>query len=203
MKNNYPIILGISAASGFVYGIRVLEFLLKNSYRTELIISSNAYYIAAHELGLELSHCRETIHKNILEFLKIETNNLKVWLDNEMWASPSSGSYKTNGMIIAPASMATISAIAHGHAEKLIARAADVCLKEKRPLTLVPRETPVNSIHLENMLKLSGAGANIVLPIIGHYAKIKTLDEGINFVTGKILDAHKIDNDLYERWHYE
>ena len=203
MKTESPIILAISAASGIVYGIRVLEFLLKNKYKVELIISSKAYYIAKYELNLELSHCRETIHRNILDYLKLKTENLRVWLDDEIWANPSSGSYRTQGMIIAPASMAVISAISHGHAENLLTRAADVCLKEKRPLTIVPRETPLNTIHLENMLKLSSLGVNVVPPIFGHYAKIKTLDEGINFVTGKILDAHKIDNDLYERWHYE
>lgn len=203
MNANTPIIIAISAASGIVYGIKILEFLLKKGYRVELIISQKAYYIAKHELELELCHCKETIYKNILKFLNFETNNLKVWLDDELWANPSSGSYKTQGMIIAPASMSTISAIAHGHAENLITRAADVCLKEKRPLTIVPRETPLNSIHLENMLKLSGLGTNIVLPVLGHYTRMKTLEDGINFVTGKILDAHKIENDLYERWHYE
>ncbi len=203
MKTDLPIIIGISAASGMVYGVRLLEFLLNKRFKTELIMSSKAYYIAKQELGLELSHSAEEIQKNILDFLKIETDLLKVWLDDEMWANPASGSYKTLGMIIAPASMATISAIANGHAENLISRSADVCLKEKRLLTLVPRETPLNSIHLENMLKLSRAGANIVPPVFGHYARIKTLKDGINFVTGKVLDVHKIDNNLYERWHYE
>ncbi len=203
MKADNPLILAITAASGIIYGLRVLEFLLENNNKTELIISPKAYYIAKHELNLELCHSNDSIHKNITDFLKIKTNNLKTWLDDELWANPSSGSYKTRGMIIAPASMAVISAVAHGHAETLITRAADVCLKEKRPLTIVPRETPLNSIHLENMLKLSGLGANIVLPVLGHYTKMKTIDEGIDFITGKILDAHKIDNNLYERWHYE
>jgi len=203
MKTDLPIITGISAASGIVYGVRLVEFLLKKGYKTELIISSKAYYIARQELGIELSHSAEEIKKSIESFLKMKTDLLKVWLDDEIWANPASGSYKTMGMIIAPASMATISAITHGHAENLISRAADVCLKEKRLLTVVPRETPLNSIHLENMLKLSSAGVNIVPPIFGHYSKIKTLTDGINFVTGKVLDAHKIDNNLYERWNYE
>ena len=202
MKKDNPVILGISAASGVIYGVKILGFLLKEGFRVELVISSRAYYVAKQELGLELTHDRDKIQENILNFLKIEKNkeNLQTWLDNELWANPSSGSYKTGGMIVAPASMAVISAIASGHAENLITRAADVCLKEKRPLTLVPRETPLNSIHLENMLKLSKLGVNIVPPIPGFYGKIKTLDDSIDFVVGKILDVSDIENNLYERW---
>lgn len=201
MDRGKPIILAITAASGVIYGIKVLEFLLRNNYKTELIISSKAYGIIKQEVDLELEHNAETIRKNLLEHLDIDGNDhLKVWLDNDMWANPASGSYKTSGMIIAPASMATVAAIATGYAENLITRAADVCLKENRPLTIVPRETPVSPIHLENMLKLSRLGVNIVLPAPGFYHKPKTVDDIINFVTGKILDACKIDNNLYERW---
>lgn len=201
MDREKPIVLAITAASGVIYGVKVLEFLLKNNYKVELIISSKAYGIIKQEIELELEHNAETIRKNLLEYLDIDgKDHLKVWLDNDMWANPASGSYKTSGMIVAPASMATVAAIAAGYAENLITRAADVCLKEKRPLTLVPRETPVSPIHLENMLKLSRLGVNIVLPAPGFYHKPKTVDDIINFVTGKILDACKIDNNLYERW---
>lgn len=201
MDREKPIVLAITAASGVIYGIKVLEFLLKNNYKVELVISSKAYGIIKQEIDLELEHNTKTIRKNLLEYLNIDEHvNLKVWLDNDMWANPASGSYKTNGMIVAPASMATVAAIAAGYAENLITRAADVCLKEKRPLTVVPRETPVSSIHLENMLKLSKLGVNIVLPSPGFYHKPQTVDEIINFVTGKILDTCNIDNNLYERW---
>ncbi len=202
MKKNNPVILAITAASGIIFAIRTLEFLLKNDFQVELIVSSKAYYIAKHEIELDLSHDRKEIRENILKFLKVENKkqNLHVWLDDEIWASPSSGSYKTEGMIIAPASMAVISAISLGNAENLITRAADVCLKQKRPLTVVPRETPLNSIHLENMLKLSKLGVNIVPPITGFYGKIKTIDDSIDFVVGKILDINNIENSLYERW---
>jgi len=203
VKQNNPIILAISAASGVIYGIKLLEFLLEHNFQVELIISSKAYYIIKHELGLEFCHNKEEIYTNIINFLKLEKEqiNLQVWLDDELWANPASGSYKTQGMIIAPASMATIAAISSGLAENLITRTADVCLKEKRMLTVVPRETPLNSIHLENMLKLSKLGVNIVPPISGFYGKMKTLEDSINFITGKILDASNIENDLYERWH--
>lgn len=195
-----PVVLAIAAASGVIYGIKTLEYLLKEGFKVELVVSPRAYYIFKQELGIELENNREQIKQSLLKYLKIDSENLIVWLDDENWANISSGSYRTKGMIIAPASMATVAAISAGFAESLITRAADVCIKEKRPLTIVPRETPLSSIHLENMLKLSKAGVNIVLPTPGFYGKIKTLDDGINFVVGKILDAANIDNDLYERW---
>ncbi|OGH99504.1 MAG: hypothetical protein A2039_02020 [Candidatus Melainabacteria bacterium GWA2_34_9] len=203
MNKNEPIILAIMAASGIIYGIRILEFLLKNQHKVELIISSKAYYIFEQELGIEICHDKAVIRKQILDYLKIdsENRNLKVWLDNEIWASPASGSYKTKGMIIAPASMASIASIANGLSENLAARIADVMIKEENPLIIVPRETPFSAIHLENMLKLSKLRVKIVPPIIGFYGKITTLEDGIDFVVGKILDAAGIQNDLYERWH--
>lgn len=203
MNKNEPVILAITAASGIIYGIRTLEFLLKNNYKVELVISSKAYYIFEQELGIEICHDKTVIMTQILDYLDInnEIKTLKVWLDNEIWASPASGSYKTKGMIIAPASMASIASIASGLSENLVARIADVMIKEENSLIIVPRETPFSVIHLENMLKLSKLRVKIVPPIIGFYGKITTLEDGIDFVVGKILDAASIQNDLYERWH--
>ena len=202
MIKKAPIIFAITAASGIIYGLKTLEFLLKNDYMVELIISSKAYYIFEQELGIEISHDKSIISNKIIDYLDIESNsrNLKVWLDNEMWASPASGSYKTSSMIIAPASMASIACIANGISENLISRVADVFIKESKNLAIVPRETPFSAIHLENMLKLSRLNVKIVPPIIGFYGKIKTLEDGIDFIAGKILDAAGISNDLYERW---
>lgn len=200
MNDKKPIILAITAASGIIFGIRTLEFLLKNDYRVELILSSKAYYIFEQELGIKIRHDKRIIEREIYNYLNIDNNNLKIWLDDEMWAGLASGSYQTMGMIVAPASMATISAIASGYAENLIARAADVSIKEERTLIIVPRESPFSTIHLENMLKLSKMKVKIVPPIIGFYSKIETLEDGIDFVVGKILDACGIPNNLYERW---
>jgi len=202
MNKTEPVILAITAASGIIYGVRTLEFLLKNQYKVELIISSKAYYIFEQELGIEICHDKKIIEKQLLDYLNIDSkkSNLKVWLDNEIWASPASGSYKTKGMIISPASMASIASIAAGLSENLIARIADVMIKEERNLVIVPRETPFSAIHLENMLKLSKLRVKIVPPIIGFYSKIITLEDGIDFIVGKILDAAGIPNDLYERW---
>ncbi|EKE03284.1 MAG: hypothetical protein ACD_20C00225G0028 [uncultured bacterium] len=202
MNKDKPIVLAITAASGIIYGIKILEFLLENEYRVDLIISQNAYYVAKQELDLDLSHNSETIKQNILSFIKLSSkdNFLKVWLNDELWAGPASGSYDISGMIIAPASMATVAAISTGLAENLITRAADVIIKEFKKLIIVPRETPFSSIHLENMLKLSNIGVKIVPPIVGFYADIQTLEDSINFVVGKILDASNVPNSLYRRW---
>ena len=202
MNKDKPIVLAITAASGIIYGIKILEFLLENEYRVDLIISQNAYYVAKQELGLDLSHNSEIIKQNILSFIKLSSKNnlLKVWLNDELWAGPASGSYDVSGMIIAPASMATVAAISTGLAENLITRAADVIIKEFKKLIIVPRETPFSSIHLENMLKLSNIGVKIVPPIVGFYADIQTLEDSINFVVGKILDASNVPNSLYRRW---
>jgi flavin prenyltransferase len=202
MNKKESVILAITAASGIIYGIRTLEFLLKNDYKVELIISSKAYYIFEQELGLEICHDKKIIKKQILDYLDldVEIKTLKVWLDDEIWASPASGSYKTMGMIITPASMASVASISTGLSENLITRIADVMIKEERNLVISPRETPFSVIHLENMLKLSKFRVKIVPPIIGFYGKIKTLEDGIDFVVGKILDATGIPNDLYERW---
>jgi len=202
MKEKQPLILAITAASGVIYGVRTLEFLLRNGYKTELVISSKAYYIFQQELGIELSHDKDIIRSRILRFLNIseDIQNMHVWLDDELWAPIASGSYKTAGMIISPTSMASIAAISTGYAENLITRAADVTMKESRNMVVVPRETPISTLHLENMLKLSKMNVKIVPPVVGFYKNIKTLDDGINFVVGKILDAAGIPNDLYERW---
>jgi len=202
MDNNKPIILAITAASGIIYGVRMLEFLLKNNYAVELIISSKAYYIFAQELDIRLSHNKNQIQRQLLDLIDLseEGVNFKVWLDDEFSAPPASGSYQAESMIVVPASMASVASIANGIAENLITRAADVTLKEGRKLVISPRETPLSSIHLENLLKLSRMGVRVVPPIMGFYGKIQTIEDGIDFVVGKILDSAGISNDLYKRW---
>lgn len=202
MQGKKPIVLAITAASGIIYGMRTLDFLLKNKNNVDLVISQNAYYIAKQEINLELSHDSEIIKQNVLNYLDLPDREkfLKVWLNDELWADIASGSHQTSGMIIAPASMAAVSAIASGYADNLITRAADVTIKENRNLVIMPRETPLSSIHLENMLKLSKLGVKIVPPIIGFYSNIQSVDDYINFAAGKLLDAFNISNELYRRW---
>lgn len=202
MQGCKPIVLAITAASGIQFGLKILEFLLKNDMNVELIFSEKAYYICKHEVNLELEHDKVLIKERVLAFLNLKDkeSKLKIWLNDEFWASCASGSYGVANMIIAPASMSSIALIANGITENLICRAADVILKERKNLVIVPRESPLSSIHLENMLKLSKMGVKIVPPIAGFYSKTETIEDYMNFVAGKVMDACNIDNDLYERW---
>ncbi len=201
MLKDIPIILGISGASGTVYGLRLLDFLLKNYFKVELVFSGSAFKVSQHELDLHFSSNPEILKQQVLSHLHLENSeNLNVWSSDDIAASISSGSYKTNGMIIIPASMGTIGAIASGTSDNLLTRAADVCLKERRKLILVPREMPFSSIHLENLLKLSQNGGIIAPACPGFYNNPKTVEENIDFVVGKVLDLMGIENELFTRW---
>ncbi|MFQ6135937.1 MAG: UbiX family flavin prenyltransferase [Candidatus Hydrothermarchaeales archaeon] len=177
------IIVAVTGASGVVYGVRLIEALEEKKIERHCIVSDAAKRIIRHELGEEyLDRLRDCYGQD------------------EIDAPLASGSFKTDAMVIAPCSMKTLSAIANGFADNLITRSADVMIKEKRRLILVPRETPLSTIHLQNMLKLSELGV-IVLPAMpGFYHKPKDTQEIIDFVVGKVLDSLGIENDLYERW---
>ena len=139
--------------------------------------------------------------ENFEESMKrITENSHKIYKENEIAASIASGSFKVDGMIVAPCSMKTLSAIANGYSENLITRAADVQLKQQRKLVLVPRESPLNAIHLENMLKLSRLGVWIIPPMMCYYIKPKSVNDLTDNAVGRILDAFNIEHDLYKRW---
>ncbi len=180
------IIVAITGASGAIYGIRLLEFLKKLEIETHLVVSQ----WAIETLQLE------TVYT--LEYLKkIST---RIYDNNELGAAISSGSFKTTGMVIAPCSMKTLAAISCGLSSNLIQRAADVTLKEGRRLILVPRETPLSSIHLENMLKLSRLGVVMMPPMPVFYNNPVSIDDIINHHVGRILDRLNIDHDFIRRW---
>ncbi len=180
------IVIGFSGASGIIYGIRLLEILNSINIQTYLIISE----WAKKNIGIETD-------KN-LEYVKslssINYENFK--LD----ASVSSGSFLHDGMVIVPCSMKSLSSIANGYDDTLISRAASVTLKESRKLILVPRETPLSRIHLENMIKLHDAGAIILPAMPGFYHRPSTIDEIVDHLVGKILDQLKIKHDIFTRW---
>ncbi len=198
-NKSLPIVLAITGASGFVYGLTLLKFFVEHEYPVELVISSNAIIVAKQELGLDLQG--KDILLQIKDFLQINHNlRVKIWDQNNIAASISSGSYRTQGMIIAPCSMGTMANIAAGTSNNLISRAADVILKERRRLVLVARETPLSTIHLRNMLTLSEMGAIILPAAPGFYHAPITLIDQINFVVGKTLDVFGIDNESFKRW---
>jgi len=199
-----PIIVAITGASGTVYGIRLLQFLLENNYNVELVISESACKVAKEELNLSLSLDPENLKELLLSYLGLFSSKyLTVWSSDDISASISSGSYKTHGMIIIPASMGTIGRIASGISDNLITRAADVCLKERKKLIIVPREMPYSSIHIENLLKLSNAGAIIAPASPAFYHSPKELIELVDFVVGKVLDLFGFEHNLFKRWKKE
>ena len=191
-------ILAISGASGSIYGIRVLEHLGKKA-EVHLIISSHSFPIIEHETGIDWSGKTDgETERKIRSRLRSKT----VYFHNEqdLAAPPSSGSFITDGMLVVPCSMKTLSGIANGYANNLTERAADVMIKEGRPLLLAPREMPFSAIHLENMLKLARLGVKIAPPVPAFYHKPEKIEEIVDFVVGKILDSLGIEHELFKRW---
>lgn len=193
------VIVGISGASGTIYGVRLIQVLLELNVQVTAVLSRAGEKVLAHEQVYEKK-------KGFAAFLKtmtkdqLATEHLEVFASDQIDASIASGSSRHDGMVVAPCSMKTLSAVSSGFADNLIARACDVCLKEKRPLILVPRETPFNRIHLENMLRAHDAGAVIMPPNPSFYTFPQTIEELVDTVVSRILDHLKIENDLTERW---
>ncbi len=194
-----PYVIALTGASGVVYGIRLVKFLLGSGHSVELIISDSARLVLREEMGLALS---ETVSRESLASLfgDEESSLLRSYDPGDLTAPVGSGSYPTRGMVIVPCSMGTLGAVASGASRNLIHRAADCALKEGRKLVLVPRETPLSAIHLENLLKLSRAGAAIVPAMPAFYAGASQVGDMVDFVAGKILDQLGIPHALYPRW---
>lgn len=180
------IVIGFSGASGIIYGIRLLEILHSINIQTYLIISEWAKKNIEIETDKSLEYVKSLSSVNYDNF--------------KLDASVSSGSFLHDGMVIVPCSMKSLSSIANGYDDTLISRAASVTLKESRKLIIVPRETPLSRIHLENMIKLQEAGAIILPAMPGFYHKPSTIDEIIDHLVGKILDQLKIEHDMFKRW---
>lgn len=180
------LVVGITGSSGILYGVRMLEVLRRYKIETHLIISEWAIKCLKLETDHDLKYVT-TLAKNFSD-------------DSNMAASISSGTHKTDGMIVIPCSMKTLSSIANGYEETLIARAAGVTIKESRKLVVVPRETPLTNIHLENMLKLARTGVVILPAMPGFYNKPKKVDDLVNHVVGKCLDQFGIEHNLFKRW---
>jgi flavin prenyltransferase len=199
--------IAVTGASGSIYGIRLVEFLLANSFQVDLIFSETACKVVQLELGIGLIYDAPKQNKEALslyfknkDLSKNAFDNLQIWSAENLAAGVSSGSYRSAGMIIIPCSMGTIGRIASGTSSDLIARCADVCLKERNKLVLVARETPLSIIHLRNMLTVSEAGAIIVPAMPAFYHNPTTIQELVNFVVGKTLDVFGIDNAMFARW---
>lgn len=188
-------IVGVTGASGMILAWRMIHAFTTLGHHVELVMSQSALYTTSLELGKEYATPAKFISQIEKQALvSIHTNQ-------DVGCTIASGSFITDGMVIIPCSMATLAAISIGLGDNALRRAADVTIKEKRPLILVPRETPFSEIHLENMLRLSRLGAIIIPPIPAWYTKPQTLEDIENFIIGKVLDAFKLfDHTLYPRW---
>lgn len=193
--------VGITGASGTIYAHRTLQLLAASGEveTINLIMSSTAETVAQVEMGVNLRDA-DTVKINSWLGLDERSKLIRVWRLDNLAAKPSSGSNKQAGMIIVPCSMGTLGAIASGAGTNLIHRAADVCLKEGRKLVLIPRETPYNAIHLENMLRLAHAGARILPASPGFYHRPKTIDELVEHLCNRILDQFDIPHSRKSQW---
>ena len=178
------IVVAITGASGVIYGVRLLEEL--KEHETYLIVSNEAKKLIRHETKYDIG----TLKKMATEFYN----------EDEMESKLASGSFPCNAMVIAPCSLKTMAAIANGFAFNLITRAAICCLKEGKKLIVVPRETPLDLITIENMAKLRHAGAVVLAAMPAFYIRPNSVEDLINFIVGKIMDQLGIEHELYERW---
>lgn len=191
-------VMGITGASGAVYGRRVARALIERGHRVELIISEAGRQVLAHELGLPEAADEGAV---VRFFSPPEgPGRLKLHDNSHLYSEISSGTVSIDGMVIVPCSMDTVSALATGRSENLLERAGDVTLKERRRLVIVPRETPLHSIHLRNLLTLSEAGAHVLPAMPGFYHRPARLDDLIDFIAGKVLNALGLSQDLFTPW---
>jgi 4-hydroxy-3-polyprenylbenzoate decarboxylase len=181
-----PLVVGISGASGAIYGVRLLEVLRDNGIPSHLIISKSAALTLKEEAGLTIDHVRK---------LATVTHS-----NGDLGASVSSGSFRTLGMVIVPCSIRTLSDVAYGTTNQLLSRAADVTLKERRRLVLVVRETPLHAGHLRSMTAATENGAIIMPPVPAFYHRPQSIDDIVNQTVGRCLDLFDVDPGLVKRW---
>jgi 4-hydroxy-3-polyprenylbenzoate decarboxylase len=198
MNRTDPVIVAITGASGSLYGIRLLKALLAKPLTVHLIVSDAGKAVMAHEIG--------PYDKDIIPLLKANgvalhpQAQLHHHSPGDLFAPPASGSFLHGGMVIAPCSMKTLAAITAGLADDLIHRSADVCLKERRPLILLPRETPLSLVHLENMVRAARAGATILPPAPGFYFRPETIQDLVDSIVARVLDHLGQEHTLTKRW---
>ncbi|WP_425448785.1 UbiX family flavin prenyltransferase [Dethiothermospora halolimnae] len=180
------IVVGISGGSGAIYGVALLKVLNDLGVETHLVVSTMGEYVTEHECGVTLE----------------ELKSLATYYhDNKDLAAPiASGSFKVDGMVVLPCSMKTISAIASGYSDGLLTRACDVTIKEKRKLVVVPRETPLSVIHLENMLKLAKMDVTVLPASPGFYNHPETIGDMVSSIVGRTLDQLGIEHNISKRW---
>jgi 4-hydroxy-3-polyprenylbenzoate decarboxylase len=189
----------VTGASGSVYALRLVEQLLLARAAVTVVATEAGGEVMAYETGLAMP--RPDDEERLLKYLEIDREaHLRIAADSDLFDPIASGSRHVDGMIVVPASMGYCGSLAAGIGATLSQRAADVQLKERRPLIVVPRETPLSLIHLRNLTMLAEAGATVLPASPAFYGKPESLDDAVNFVVGKILDQLGVDNALYRRW---
>ena len=188
-----PIVLAITGASGAPYAVRLLEVLARHQVPTDLIVSGHGWRLLDTESGVADEAALRAATGG-------DWSSITVYPDTDRGAKPASGSYRTRGMVICPCSMGTVAAIAGGTSRSLVERAADVMLKERRKLVLVPRETPLSLIHLRNLTAVTEAGAVVIPAAPGFYHRPATIAELVDFIVQRILDQVGLDIPLAPRW---
>jgi 4-hydroxy-3-polyprenylbenzoate decarboxylase len=199
-KNNNTISLAITGASGAPYGLRLLEALLQAGKTVYLMVSAPAQVVLATETELEVPGRPEAMQAFFTDYFSAEPGQLQVFGRDQWMAPVASGSNAPGAMVICPCSTSTLSSVATGASNTLIERAADVMLKERRPLIMVVREMPLSAIHLEHMLKLAQLGVTIMPAAPGFYHRPQSVAEMVDFVVARVLDHLGIEQQLAPRW---
>jgi 4-hydroxy-3-polyprenylbenzoate decarboxylase len=194
------ITLAMTGASGAEYTLRLFECCLQKNIQVQFITSQPGQIVLGMETELKLSGSSQKMQQKLADYFNADPALISVYSRDQWTAPPASGSSVADAMVVCPCSMGSLASIAVGSSENLIHRAADVAIKERRTLILVPRETPFSSIHLENMLKLSRLGVVILPPNPGFYHGANSVAELVDFIVARILDQLGIDNDLSPRW---
>jgi len=196
--SNHPLVLAITGASGVIYGQRLLQVLLKTDIDIHLTISESGAVVLKHELDVDVD--LDNFRVGDLIPGQADSERLKYYHCKDFMTPIASGAFKTRGMVVCPCSGSTLSGIATAASKNLVMRAADVHLKERRPLILVPRETPLSLIQIENLHKTCQAGATILPASPGFYHGYQSVDDLVDFVVARILDHLDIEHDLIRRW---
>ncbi|MBI4395006.1 MAG: UbiX family flavin prenyltransferase [Candidatus Omnitrophica bacterium] len=198
LLNQKPLVVAITGASGSLYGLRFIKAVTELGIPITLTMSHAAGLVLKEELGIEVD-VKDS--NSLSKLFSPETLQLiSYYPEHDLTAPIASGSYPTRGMVIIPSSTTSFAKIANGISESLIERAAECMIKEGRRLVIVPRETPLSAIHLENLLKLARLGVRVVPAIPAFYSGAQTVDELVDFVIGKVLDQFEIPHGLYRRW---
>jgi 4-hydroxy-3-polyprenylbenzoate decarboxylase len=192
--------IGITGASGSAYGLRVLKALVAAGHQAFVSMTRDGMHILGDETGLLLRGSEADIQRTLEQHLGAREGQVRYFDEDNLYAPIASGSAKVDAMAVVPCSMKAMASLANGFASNLIERAADVTLKERRKLVIVPRETPLSVIHLRNMLSLAEAGCHIIPAMPAFYHRPRTVDDLVDFIAGRVLDALGVENALSPRW---